>query len=57
MKHDFNLAADTAEQAIREVALIYFRHHGATDSNAMHLTDYIMSALGEVEEEEAAEGQ
>lgn len=57
MKHDFTIAAGSAEQAIHEVALIYFRHHGATDSNAMHLTDYIMSALGDVEEEEAAEGQ
>lgn len=54
MTHVFNIAAESAEQAIREVALIYFRHHGATDSNAMHLTDYVMSALGQVEEEEVA---
>lgn len=57
MSHDINITADTAEQAIREVALIYLRQHGATDSNAMHLADYIMSALSEVEDEEAAKGQ
>lgn len=55
MNHDFNITIDTAEEAIREVALIYLRHHGGTDSNAMHLTDHVMDALGRVEQEEAFE--
>lgn len=42
----------TNEEVIFDAAAAYFREHGATDSNGLHLTDHIMSALGQVEEQE-----
>jgi hypothetical protein len=41
------------EDAIREIALDFFRENGTRESLAEHLTDYIYGALGEVEQQEA----